>query len=159
MHAPAGATLLGLSPDLILCAYTIGLFPMANDRDDPTIHWIEPRRRGVLPLDAVHIPRSLRKTLRRGRYTVTVDRAFAKVIVACAELSTERTRTWLNDELIETYIDLHENGHAHSVEAWSEERLVGGLYGVSIGAAFFGESMFNRATDASKVCICRRCAI
>jgi leucyl/phenylalanyl-tRNA--protein transferase len=142
-----------LTPDLLLCAYASGLFPMANDRHDPTIHWIDPKRRGVLPLHRFHQPRSLRKTIRRGLFEVRVDRAFSQVIEACAEARPERPRTWLNDELIALYCALHRRGYAHSVEAWADGRLVGGVYGVSLGAAFFGESMFTRARDASKVAL------
>ena len=142
-----------LTPELLLCAYASGLFPMANDRHDPTIHWIEPRRRGVLPLEHFHLPRSLRKTLRQARFRVRTDHAFRDVIEACALPRPNRARTWLNDELIELYVDLHALGYAHSVEAWLGERLVGGLYGVSLGAAFFGESMFSDERDASKVAL------
>jgi leucyl/phenylalanyl-tRNA--protein transferase len=144
-----------LRPDTLLCAYSVGIFPMANDRHDREIFWVEPRRRGVLPLDAFHVPKSLRKVIRRGRFQVTVDRDFAGVIRACAEPTTVRPRTWLNDELIEAYCDLHAAGHAHSVEAWDGDALAGGLYGVSMGAAFFGESMFSRQRDASKVALVR----
>jgi leucyl/phenylalanyl-tRNA--protein transferase len=142
-----------LSPELLLCAYAGGLFPMANDRFDPVIHWIEPRRRGILPLDALHVPRSLRKVIRQARFEIRVDSAFAQVIAACAASRPERPRTWLNDELIEMYCVLHERGFAHSVEAWADGRLAGGVYGVSLGAAFFGESMFTRRRDASKVAL------
>lgn len=142
-----------LTPELILSAYSIGLFPMANDRDDPVIHWIDPLHRGVLPLDRFHVPRKLRKTLRRQPYEITIDRAFAAVIEACAEATAERPRTWLNDDLIRLYIQLHERGHGHSIESWRDGRLVGGLYGLAIGGAFFGESMFSRTTDASKVAL------
>jgi leucyl/phenylalanyl-tRNA--protein transferase len=142
-----------LSPELLLCAYASGVFPMANDRFDPTIHWIEPRRRGILPLEALHVPKSLRKVIRQARFETRVDSAFAEVIEACAASRPERPRTWLNDELLELYCALHELGYAHSVEAWTEGRLAGGLYGVSLGAAFFGESMFTRQRDASKVAL------
>jgi leucyl/phenylalanyl-tRNA--protein transferase len=145
--------MLALTPDLLLCAYASGLFPMANDRHDPTIHWIEPRRRGVLPLERFHEPRSLRKLIRQRRFEIRVDRAFERVILACAERCPERPRTWLNDDLIKLYCTLHRQGYAHSVESWADDRLVGGLYGVSLGAAFFGESMFSRARDASKVAL------
>jgi leucyl/phenylalanyl-tRNA---protein transferase len=145
--------MLALTPDLLLCAYASGLFPMANDRHDPTIHWIEPRRRGVLPLERFHQPRSLRKLVRRQPFEIRVDRAFAAVIEACAEPRPERPRTWLNDDLIALYCALHRQGYAHSVESWSGGRLVGGLYGVSLGAAFFGESMFSHQRDASKVAL------
>ena len=126
---------------------------MANDRHDPTIHWIEPRRRGVLPLDQFHMPRSLKKAVRRARFVVRVDHDFEAVIEACAAPRANRPRTWLNDELIDLYIALHRLGYAHSVETWLDGRLVGGLYGVSVGAAFFGESMFSIETDASKVAL------
>ena len=142
-----------LTPELVLSAYSIGLFPMANDRDDPTIHWIDPLHRGVLPLDRFHVPRSLRKTIRRGRFELSVNRDFPAVIAACAEATPDRPRTWLNDDIIRLYVDLHRRGHAHSIETWEAGRLVGGLYGVSLGSAFFGESMFSRRTDASKICL------
>ena len=142
-----------LTPDLLLCAYASGLFPMANDRHDPTIHWIDPKRRGVLPLERFHQPKSLRKAIRRGQFEIRVDSAFAQVIEACAEVRPERPRTWLNDELIDLYGALHRRGYAHSIESWAEGQLVGGLYGVSLGAAFFGESMFTRTRDASKVAL------
>ncbi len=142
-----------LTPELLLCAYASGLFPMANDRHDPTIHWIEPRRRGVLPLDSFHQPRSLRKLLRKERFEVRVDTGFGQVIEACAQPRPERPRTWLNDELIGLYCTLHERGYAHSVESWADGRLAGGLYGVAIGAVFFGESMFSNERDASKVAL------
>ena len=145
--------MLPLTPDLVLCAYAIGLFPMANDRLDPTVHWIEPRRRGILPLGAFHVPRSVRKAVRQGRFEVRVDSAFDAVIEACAEERPERPRTWLNDELIAVYGELHRRGSAHSVECWRDGRLAGGLYGVAMGAAFFGESMFSRESDASKVAL------
>ncbi len=142
-----------LSPELLLCAYASGVFPMANDRFDPTIHWIEPKRRGILPLDALHVPRSLRKVIRQARFEIRVDRAFPRVIEACAASRPERPRTWLNDELLDLYCTLHELGYAHSVETWADGVLTGGLYGVSLGAAFFGESMFSRRRDASKVAL------
>ncbi len=142
-----------LSPELLLCAYAGGVFPMANDRHDPTIHWIEPRRRGILPLGRVHVSRSLRKVIRQGRFEIRVDSAFEQVVAACAESRPERPRTWLNDELMELYGALHAMGYAHSLETWTDGRLVGGIYGVSLGAAFFGESMFSRQRDASKVAL------
>ena len=145
--------MLVLTPELLLSAYAVGMFPMANDFHDPTIHWIEPRRRGVLPLDEFHLPRSLRKTLRRGLFELRVSTAFDEVIRACAASTFDRPRTWLNEELIEAYGELHRRGSAHSVETWLDGQLVGGLYGVTLGAAFFGESMFSRVTDASKVAL------
>ncbi len=126
---------------------------MARDRHDPAIHWLDPIRRGILPLDGFHVPRSLRKLLRRAPFEIRIDTAFPEVIRACAEPTPERPRTWLNDELIEAYIAMAARGFAHSVECWKDERLVGGLYGVVLGAAFFGESMFSRARDASKVAL------
>ena len=145
--------MLPLTPDLVLCAYAIGLFPMANDRHDPTVHWIEPRRRGIIPLEAFHVPRSLARIIRQGRFEVRTDTAFDAVIEACAEARPERPRTWLNNELIAIYGELHRRGSAHSVECWRGGELVGGLYGVAMGAAFFGESMFSRERDASKVAL------
>ena len=145
--------MLRLTPELLLAAYARGRFPMAGDRDDPNVHWIEPLRRGVLPLDGFHVPRSLRKLVRKGTFELRVDADFAAVINACAEPTSERPRTWLNDALIDLYTELHRRGHAHSVETWREGRLVGGLYGLKLGAAFFGESMFSRERDASKVAL------
>lgn len=126
---------------------------MAEDYDDPTIHWIEPQRRGVLPLDTFHVSRSLRKTIRRGAHEIRVDTAFEQVIRGCAEPTPTRPQTWLNGELIRLYVELHRRGHAHSVEVWQADRLVGGLYGLALGGAFFGESMFSRVTDASKIAL------
>ncbi|SNB60932.1 leucyl/phenylalanyl-tRNA--protein transferase [Arboricoccus pini] len=126
---------------------------MANDRDDPTIYLVNPERRGILPLDGFHIPRSLRKTVRRRPFDIRCNTAFRQVITACADPTPERPRTWLNDGLIELYVELHHAGHAHSVECWQDGRLAGGLYGVSLGGAFFGESMFSYRTDASKVAL------
>jgi leucyl/phenylalanyl-tRNA---protein transferase len=138
--------------DLLRC-YARGEFPMANDRHDPTIYLINPEHRGIIPLDGFHMSRSLRRTVRRRPFTIRVDSAFARVIRACAEPTAERPSTWLNDGLIELYTALFEHGHAHSIECWDRERLVGGLYGVSLGAAFFGESMFSRERDASKIAL------
>jgi leucyl/phenylalanyl-tRNA---protein transferase len=145
--------LLRLTPELLLTAYARGRFPMAGDRDDPEIHWIEPLRRGVIPLDGFHVPRSLKKLLRQQPFELRIDTAFAEVIDACAEPTPERPRTWLNDELLAIYKAVHHLGHAHSVECWQDGRLVGGLYGIRLGAAFFGESMFSRVRDASKVAL------
>ncbi|MCB2053657.1 MAG: leucyl/phenylalanyl-tRNA--protein transferase [Geminicoccaceae bacterium] len=142
-----------MTPELVLSAYSIGLFPMANDRDDPTIHWIDPIRRGIIPLNRFHIPRRLAKTIRQRRFEITVDTAFGEVIRCCAEPTDERPRTWLNDEMIGVYELLAARGHGHSVEAWQDGRLVGGLYGLAVGGAFFGESMFSRERDASKVAL------
>ena len=138
-----------IDPDLLLRAYAIGVFPMSDGRLAPDVYWVEPRRRAILPLENFHLSRSLKKTLRSGRFTVTRDTAFAEVISRCAT----RTETWINGQIEQSYIDLHARGHAHSIEAWEDGELVGGLYGVSLGTAFFGESMFSTATDASKVAL------
>ena len=142
-----------LTPEILLKAYRLGSFPMAGDRDDPVLHWLDPPLRGILPLDRFHVPRSLRKTIRRGHLRVSVDEDFAAVIHGCAAPTADRPRTWLNRELIALYCELHRRGHAHSVEIRQGSDLVGGLYGVRIGAAFFGESMFSRVSDASKVAL------
>ena len=138
-----------ITPDLLIRAYSIGLFPMAEDRDSEDLHWVEPERRGVFPLDALKVSRSLAKTVRADVYEVTADGAFRQVMEACAE----RDKTWINAEILRLYGALHARGQAHSVEARLDGELVGGLYGVSLGAAFFGESMFHRARDASKAAL------
>ena len=147
-----------LTPELLLRAYAVGIFPMAESRNDPEIHWIDPELRGVIPLDAFHIPKKLRRKLRRGEFEVRVNSAFSKTIHACAERQDGRPETWINPTIERLYTELHGMGFAHSVECWQEDEtgkmdLVGGLYGVSLGAAFFGESMFSRVTDASKVAL------
>jgi len=142
-----------LTPQRLLQAYALGVFPMAEDADSPELMWFDPPRRGILPLDAFHIPRRLSRTLRRAPYDIRVDTAFEQVMRLCAAPAEGRERTWINDEILALYTALHRMGHAHSVEAWSGDALVGGLYGVSLGAAFFGESMFSRATDASKLAL------
>jgi leucyl/phenylalanyl-tRNA---protein transferase len=142
-----------ITPQILLKAYSLGLFPMAEKADDPTIFWVEPELRGVMPLDAFHIPRSLKKEVRRGTYDITFNQAFDTVVKACAAPAPGREETWINDPIRLLYNELHEIGHAHSVEAWYEDQLVGGLYGVSLGRAFFGESMFSRRTNASKVAL------
>jgi leucyl/phenylalanyl-tRNA--protein transferase len=138
-----------LDPRLLLQGYATGIFPMADSRDADELFWVEPRNRAIIPLDRFHMSRSLRRTLRSGRFTVTHDRDFAAVIAACAE----REETWINAELEQAMRALHGSGHAHSIEVWQDETLVGGLYGVKLGRAFFGESMFSRVTDASKVAL------
>ncbi len=144
---------VGLTPDLLLHAYRQGIFPMAETRDATEVFWVQPRMRGVLPLDRFHVSRSLRKTLRRGHLTASADMAFAGVVRGCAN----RAETWINAEIFDVYQALHAQGDAHSIEVWQDETLVGGVYGVTIGAAFFGESMFSTVTDASKVALA--CAI
>ena len=138
-----------LTADLLLQAYQMGVFPMSEGRDDPEVFWVDPRMRGVMPLDGFRISRSLARTLRRGKFTVTYDAAFSDVVRGCAD----RDETWINDTILALYCTLHDRGTAHSIEVWEGDKLVGGVYGVTIGAAFFGESMFSRATDASKVAL------
>jgi leucyl/phenylalanyl-tRNA---protein transferase len=144
---------LELTPELLLKAYSCGLFPMAESADDPTIFWVEPEVRGIIPLDDFHLPRRLARTLRAAPFDIRVNTAFPAVIAGCAEPAPGRKSTWINATIRALYNDLHRLGHAHSVEAWRGDELVGGLYGVSLGAAFFGESMFSTATDASKICL------
>jgi leucyl/phenylalanyl-tRNA---protein transferase len=141
----------GITPEMLLRAYSIGLFPMSESADDPEIFWVEPEIRGILPLDSFHISKSLAKTVRRGPFDVRFDHDFDAVISACGAATPDRPTTWINDTILDLYKKLHRLGHAHSVEAWDGEELVGGLYGVSLGSAFFGESMFSRRTDASKI--------
>ncbi|MBB4478590.1 MULTISPECIES: leucyl/phenylalanyl-tRNA--protein transferase [Rhizobium] len=143
----------GITPDILLRAYSIGLFPMAESADDPEIFWVEPELRGVLPLDRFHISKSLAKTVRRHPFEIRFDHAFESVIAACAEETSGRPSTWINQTIRSLYSTLFDMGHAHTVEAWHGDELVGGLYGVSLGSAFFGESMFSRRTDASKICL------
>jgi leucyl/phenylalanyl-tRNA---protein transferase len=142
-----------LTPDILLEAYAAGIFPMAESADDPELFWVDPRRRGILPLDAFHLPRRLKRVLRRGSFEVRADTAFAAIMQGCAEASEMRPSTWINGEIRHLYTALFARGAAHSVECWQDGALVGGLYGVSLGAAFFGESMFSRVRDASKVAL------
>lgn len=139
--------------DLLLKAYASGVFPMAESAGDPEVFWVRPETRGVIPLDDFHVPKSLSKLVRQQRFDIRYDSDFAGVIDACAEERAERQSTWINAPIREAYIKLFEQGHCHSVEAWREGELAGGLYGVKLGRAFFGESMFSRQTDASKVCL------
>ncbi len=138
-----------LTADILLRAYSIGVFPMAESRDAKELFWVEPHERGIFPLDGLVVSRSLAKTVRSDRYRVVADRAFEAVVRACAE----REKTWINDEIVRLYGELHAAGHAHSLEVYDGDQLVGGLYGVSLRGAFFGESMFHRARDASKVAL------
>ena len=144
---------LVLTPELMLRAYGAGMFPMAESRDDPTLHWFDPEERGILPLDAFHCPRRLLRTVRAGPYQVTTDRDFPLVIQGCAAAAPVREGTWINGDIESLFTELHRRGHAHSVECRLDGALVGGLYGVSLGGAFFGESMFSVARDASKVAL------
>ncbi len=142
-----------LTPELLLRAYAGGLFPMAESRDSPDLFWVDPDFRGILPLDRFHVPRRLRRTVLQDRFRVTVDTAFRAVIEGCAEPAAGRPDTWINAEIVALYGQLHDLGAAHSVECWQGPELVGGLYGVDLGGAFFGESMFHRVRDASKVAL------
>tara|TARA_R110001606_G_scaffold272058_1_gene420587 strand:+ start:14 stop:772 length:759 start_codon:yes stop_codon:yes gene_type:complete len=138
--------------DLLAC-YRRGVFPMADSRDDPNLFLVDPDLRGILPLDAFHIPRRLKRTVIQEPYRVTADTAFTRVMEFCAEEGAGRESTWINSAILNLYSTLHREGHAHSIECWDGDQLVGGLYGVAIGGAFFGESMFSRATDASKIAL------
>jgi leucyl/phenylalanyl-tRNA---protein transferase len=142
-------TVPALTPDLLLQAYANGVFPMAEHRTDDAIFWVDPQRRGVFELDQFHISRSLARTIRSGQFLVTFDQAFAQVVAGCAD----RPETWINDVIAKLYSQLHAIGHAHSVEVWQAGALVGGVYGVTLGTAFFGESMFSTRTDASKLAL------
>ncbi|MGR3516865.1 leucyl/phenylalanyl-tRNA--protein transferase [Sulfitobacter pontiacus] len=138
-----------LTPELLLHGYSIGIFPMAEHRDDPEIFWVDPRRRGVFPLDGFHISRSLARAMRRTRFTITTNTAFNDVVTGCAD----RADTWINAEIFSLYAQLHALGHAHALEVWEDDMLVGGVYGVTLGRAFFGESMFSRRDNASKIAL------
>lgn len=142
-----------ITPEIMLRAYAAGIFPMAETADDPGLFWVEPEWRGIIPLDGFHLSSRLARTVRADRFEVRVDSDFAAVIAACAEERPDRPETWINRRIREIFGELFTLGHAHTVECWREGRLVGGLYGLSLGAAFFGESMFHRETDASKVAL------
>ena len=142
-----------LTPELLLRAYAMGVFPMAEDREDPDLFWVDPRVRGIIPINSFHVPRRLRRVLRSGRYRATIDSDFEAVIEGCATATPLRPQTWINDRIITLYTTLFHMGHAHSVECWLDGELAGGLYGVSMSGVFFGESMFNRHVDASKVAL------
>ena len=147
-----------LTPQILLGAYASGIFPMAESRHDPDLYWIDPDVRGVIPLTDFHIPRRLRRTLRSGAFDIRADADFVGVIRGCAERTRHRPDTWINTEIEGLYNALFDMGFAHSVETWQDGELVGGLYGVALGGAFFGESMFSRARDASKVSLCHLAA-
>lgn len=138
-----------LSPDLLLHAYSIGIFPMAEHRDDPEVFWVDPKLRGIIPLDGFHISRSLARRMRRMPFTISINRDFAGVVDGCAD----RAETWINADIRAQYLSLHQRGFAHSLEVREGEELVGGVYGVTLGGGFFGESMFSRRTDASKIAL------
>lgn len=145
--------MIEVTPDLLLRAYAAGIFPMAEGRDAATVYWIDPERRGVMPIEAFRVPRRLRRTVRQKLFEIRCDHDFRAVMRGCAEPGPHRRDTWINDEIVRLYSSLNEMGCVHTVECWLDGRLVGGLYGVALGAAFFGESMFSRARDASKVAL------
>jgi leucyl/phenylalanyl-tRNA---protein transferase len=147
------STFIEITPEVLLKAYACGIFPMAESADDPALYWIEPEKRGVIPLDRFHMPGRLARTVRSDRFTLTVDRDFEGVLEGCAEPRPGRPRTWINTRIRVLYRKLYERRHCHSLEVYESENLVGGLYGVTLGRAFFGESMFHRARDASKVAL------
>ena len=142
-----------LDPDLLLRAYTVGVFPMADARNAKSVYWVEPKTRAILPLDRFHLSRSLKKTLLSDRFETTANKAFGSIVALCAESAENRPATWINNQIESAVAKLHKYGRAHSIETWLDGALVGGLYGISLGRAFFGESMVSRATDASKVAL------
>ncbi|OAN42938.1 leucyl/phenylalanyl-tRNA--protein transferase [Paramagnetospirillum marisnigri] len=142
-----------LTVDQLLRAYAMGIFPMARTRDDTTLYWVDPTLRGILPLAGFHVPRSLRKTLKAEHFDIRIDTEFEAVMRACGEAAPDRPDTWINEEIVRLFVELHHLGLAHSVETWRHGRLVGGLYGLALGGAFCGESMFSRETDASKTAL------
>jgi len=147
------SALIDITPEVLLKAYACGIFPMAESADDPALYWIEPEKRGIIPLDRFHVPDRLARTVRSDRFSVVVDCDFDSVLDGCAQPAPGRTRTWINGRITHLYRKLYERGDCHTVEVYEGDRLVGGLYGVSLGRAFFGESMFHRARDASKVAL------
>ncbi|MCK0129343.1 leucyl/phenylalanyl-tRNA--protein transferase [Erythrobacter sp. F6033] len=156
MHSPLRNT---IPVETLLLAYRSGIFPMADTREDQDVFWVEPRDRAIIPLDGLKVSKSLRKVLRSGRYTITLDAAFEEVIRACAAPRPGHPESWISDRIVRSYVDLHHAGHAHSIECWQESKteepvLVGGLYGVSFDSVFCGESMFSRADNSSKVALC-----
>jgi len=142
-----------ITPEILLQAYAIGVFPMAESQDSEELYWFDPDPRTIIPLDNFHISRRLERTLRQKKFRVTFDTAFTEVMKKCAEPAPDREETWINDNILSLYTELHHHNYAHSVETWQDNTLVGGVYGVSIGGLFAGESMFSRETDASKVAL------
>lgn len=149
---------IDITPQVLLKAYSCGIFPMAESADDPALYWIEPQQRGILLLDRVHIPRRLARTVRSGVFDIRIDHDFEGVVSGCAASRPGRRTTWINAKIRTLYRELYRSGHCHTVEAWEDDRLVGGLYGVALNGAFFGESMFSLARDASKVALVYLCA-
>ncbi len=146
-------TVIEITPEVLLKAYACGIFPMAESAEDPALYWIEPEMRGIVPLDGFHVASRLARTVRTTPFTVWVDRDFDATVDGCAEAKEDRAKTWINGRIRKIYRSLFDHGHAHSVEVYDGDALVGGLYGVSLGRAFFGESMFHRARDASKIAL------
>lgn len=144
---------IDITPEVLLKAYAAGIFPMSEDADDPTLFWVEPRERGIIPLDAFHVSKRLAKTVRSDLFEVRVDQDFDGVIAGCAAPGFDREKTWISGRIRQLYGELFDTGHCHTVEVYLDGKLVGGLYGVRLGAAFFGESMFHRVRDASKVAL------
>jgi leucyl/phenylalanyl-tRNA--protein transferase len=151
--ASRDTALVEITPEVLLKAYACGIFPMAESAEDNALYWIEPEERGVIPLDRFHVPARLARTVRSDRFTVAIDRDFEAVMSGCATPKPGRGRTWINSRIRNLYTKLHERGHCHSIEVYDGRQLVGGLYGVSLARAFFGESMFHEARDASKVAL------
>ena len=144
---------MNINEETILKSYSLGIFPMSESFDDPNLYWINPKKRGIIPINDFKISKSLKKEIKRNKFKITINKSFSKVITNCAKKTEARPTTWINKEIIELYSNLHKIGHAHSIEAWFKNKLVGGLYGVSLGSAFFGESMFSSMSNASKICL------
>ena len=144
---------MNLNEEIILKGYSLGIFPMSESFDDPKIYWINPKKRGIIPIKDFKISKSLKKEIKKNKFKITINKNFNKVITNCAKKTKNRPKTWINKKIIDSYSNLHEIGHAHSIEAWFQNKLVGGLYGVSLGSAFFGESMFSTMSNASKICL------
>ena len=144
---------MNLNEEIILKGYSLGIFPMSESFDDPKIYWINPKKRGIIPIKDFKISKSLKKEIKKNKFKITINKNFNKVITNCAKKTKNRPKTWINKKIIDSYSNLHEIGHAHSIEAWFQNKLVGGLYGVSLGSAFFGESMFSIMSNSSKICL------
>ena len=144
---------MNINEETILKSYSLGIFPMSESFDDPNLYWINPKKRGVIPINDFKISKNLRKEIKKKKFLITINKDFNGVIKNCAKKTENRPSTWINKEIIKLYSNLHKIGHAHSIEAWHQDKLVGGLYGVSLGSAFFGESMFSIMSNSSKICL------
>ena len=142
-----------ITPEVLLRAYEAGIFPMSESHDNPDIFWVDPRIRGILPVKNFHVPRRLKRTVRSERFKITINKEFTSIMEGCAASVGKRPKTWINGQIIELYTALHDMGYAHSIECWRNGRLAGGLYGIALGGVFFGESMFSRERDSSKVAL------